>query len=297
MTMHHKVVADLMYLAKTQIDFLFWRQERHPEDEARFVPLVGRIVVTFWSTALDDGHMDELWEYTHEKYHQYRKQRRPECTFEMNKDFFERLLVKHHLKGPKASKSEKRVRMYKKIYEMKVSLRDIEPPISRVFAISGNMGLSTLHRVLQVVMGWQDSHLHQYHIDDTIYTGHMEFIDEFPENREYFDENDFRVRSLLKERGDQCVYEYDFGDYWLHDLEVLKTGPPEEGVRYPVCLAGEGACPPEDVGGTSGYAEFPEALAEPTHDDHERMLTWVGSRFDPEFFDIEAVNAKLRKLR
>ena len=85
-------------------------------------------------------------------------------------------------------------------------------------------------------------------------------------------------------------YEYDFGDDWQHELEVVKIGPPEPDQWYPTCLAGERACPPEDVGGVFGYAEFLEAIADPKHEEHDSCLTWIGGEFDPEAFDLKETN-------
>jgi hypothetical protein len=92
-------------------------------------------------------------------------------------------------------------------------------------------------------------------------------------------------------------YEYDFGDSWEHELLVEKILPPEPGVRYPLCLKGKGACPPEDVGGVWGYDSFLEAIADPKHPEHDDMLEWVGGEFDPEAFDLDEVNEALRYVR
>ena len=95
---------------------------------------------------------------------------------------------------------------------------------------------------------------------------------------------------------DRFVYEYDFGDSWEHQIVVEKVLAPEAGVRYPVCLAGKRACPPEDVGGIWGYAEFLEAMRDPEHTEHETMLTWIGCEFDPQAFDLEVINQRLRHI-
>jgi hypothetical protein len=92
------------------------------------------------------------------------------------------------------------------------------------------------------------------------------------------------------------VYEYDFGDSWEHVLLVEKVLPPEPGQRYPVCIKGRRACPPEDVGGIWGYAYFLEAIQNPDHPEREDYLEWIGGEFDPQAFDLEEVNAALGKL-
>ena len=91
--------------------------------------------------------------------------------------------------------------------------------------------------------------------------------------------------------------QYDFGDSWEHELLVEKLLPAEAGAGYPVCTAGRGACPPEDVGGVWGYADFLDAPADPPHDRHEELVEWIGGEFDPEAFDLGEINADLRGLR
>jgi hypothetical protein len=93
------------------------------------------------------------------------------------------------------------------------------------------------------------------------------------------------------------IYEYDFGDSWEHLIEVVKIGPSEEDVKYPVCLAGELACPPEDCGGLWGYYEKLEILKNPKHEEYEDILGWMGSGFKPERFNLEKINAQLATLR
>jgi hypothetical protein len=91
----------------------------------------------------------------------------------------------------------------------------------------------------------------------------------------------------------RIVYEYDFGDSWQHEIVLEKTLEPEPKVRYPRCVEGERACPPEDCGGVWGYAEFLEAIGDPEHESQEEMLEWIGGEFDPEKFSVDKVNKEL----
>jgi Plasmid pRiA4b ORF-3-like protein len=93
------------------------------------------------------------------------------------------------------------------------------------------------------------------------------------------------------------MYEYDFGDGWEHVIIVENILKPESGVHYPICIAGARACPPEDCGGTGGYAHFLEAITEPEHEEHDELLEWIGGEFDPEEFDVDFVNQKLKAIR
>jgi hypothetical protein len=118
---------------------------------------------------------------------------------------------------------------------------------------------------------------------------------EWPE-LEMQSERRVKLGQIVRAVKDRFVYEYDFGDSWEHVIVVEKVLPAEPDVRYPVCLAGKRACPPEDVGGVWGYGEFVEAVQQPRHPEHRTMLTWVGGAFDPEAFDLQAVNQALKYL-
>lgn len=179
------------------------------------------------------------------------------------------------------------------IYQIKVSLDDTHPPIWRRILVKENTTLLKLHDILQVVMGWEDYHLHMFTIEGSIYGD--------PADDEYgdlgtIDEAMFKLNQVIYREGQRLSYEYDFGDSWDHSLLVEKILPPQEGVRYPICLKGKRACPPEDVGGVWGYENFLEAIRNPDHDEHEEYLTWIGGEFDPEAFDLEEINTQLRRM-
>jgi Plasmid pRiA4b ORF-3-like protein len=116
---------------------------------------------------------------------------------------------------------------------------------------------------------------------------------------------DFDVRNEQRVKLSQVItgekfkflYTYDMGDSWEHEVLVEKVLPADSQVRYPVCLTGKRACPPENCGGVGGYALFLEAIQDPGHPDYEALLEWVGGEFDPEAFDVDAVNRMLRHVR
>lgn len=179
------------------------------------------------------------------------------------------------------------------IYQIKVTLEDTHPPIWRRILAPGNTTLLKLHDILQIVMGWDDYHLHMYTIEGLIYGD--------PEDDEYgylgtLDEANYKLNQVINREGQRFSYEYDFGDSWDHILLVEKILPPQEGVRYPICLKGKRACPPEDVGGVWGYENFLEAIRDPGHDEHETYLTRIGGKFDPDAFDLEEVNSRLQSM-
>jgi len=180
------------------------------------------------------------------------------------------------------------------IYQVKVTLRDSQPPIWRRIQVRREITLAKLHRVLQRVMGWEDAHLHRFVIQGEYY-GTPDPDEGGP--RKTRDERKYKLSELVSGEGGQLVYNYDFGDDWHHVLVVEKTLPPSEGIRYPVCLAGVRACPPEDVGGTPGYEDFLGALRDPKHSQHEEYREWIGGAFDPEAFDVNEINQRLSRLR
>ncbi len=179
------------------------------------------------------------------------------------------------------------------VYQLKVTLNDTRPPVWRRVLVPGDTTLRKLHDILQVVMGWTDSHLHQFVIGGAYY-GATEYDDEG--DLELLPEQRYRLSQVAPQPGARFVYEYDFGDGWDHTVLVEKNAPPEPGARYPRCVAGKRACPPEDVGGVWGYEEFLKAIRSPRHPEHDEYLTWVGGQFDPEAFDLDQVNAQLRGM-
>lgn len=173
------------------------------------------------------------------------------------------------------------------IYELKITLLDTSPPIWRRFAVPGGITLAALHDVIQIVMGWEDCHPHQF-TDENESQYRSDFLAE--DDPEVIDGARVRLCDVVEGKGSQLLYEYDFGDDWEHKLEVLSIGPPKPGVKYPTCLASELACPPEDCGGPYRYYNLLEIIADPEHEEHEDRLDWLGDDFDPEAFDIEKVN-------
>jgi len=175
------------------------------------------------------------------------------------------------------------------VYRLKVTLRGSRPAIWRRLEVGAGVSLFQLHDILQLVMGWTDSHLHQFRRGSTYYG--------LPDPEMGMDrENERRVHlsDVLRRPKDRMVYEYDFGDGWEHDI-VLEAISPAAGDKSPVrVLAGKGACPPEDVGGIGGYYRFLEAIQNPQHPEHAEMLEW-GGEFDPDAFEIDSLNQYFQK--
>jgi hypothetical protein len=176
---------------------------------------------------------------------------------------------------------------------LKITLDESRPAIWRRVAVSGAISFAELHAVIQLAMGWTNSHLHAFEVGDTRYGPRYPHDDD--DGTE--DERTARLDEVVApKKGARFTYWYDFGDDWLHDVAVKAVGVSLPEIEAPHCLEGLGACPPEDCGGTPGYANLLEVLADPRHQDHAEILEWVGGGFDPAEFDIDAVNEELARV-
>jgi hypothetical protein len=179
-------------------------------------------------------------------------------------------------------------------YDLKIMLLGIDPPIWRRIQVPSTIPLCCLHDAFQAVMGWTDSHLHQFEKggeywgvpDDDAIEGDIEVVDE----------GRVPVSKLLKTNGDSMVYVYDFGDDWRHEV-VLEKIVTSEAPTKPICLGGERRCPPEDVGGPHGYHEFLEVIFQPGHEEFDHFRGWAGEDFHAEQFDVKVVNEILDRMR
>jgi hypothetical protein len=181
------------------------------------------------------------------------------------------------------------------VYRLKVTLKGSKPPIWRRLEVPGNITLAKLHRILQVAMGWTDSHLHAFKIGETYFQPDPD-VDPLFSMIEEKNENKFKLEQVALREKMKFLYEYDFGDGWEHEILVEKILPMTEKNRYPVCIKGVKACPPEDIGGIWGYYDFLEVMQDPRHPNHEDIMEWVGDNFDPEWFDLDEINKQLRKI-
>jgi hypothetical protein len=171
------------------------------------------------------------------------------------------------------------------VYQLKVTLRGSKPPIWRRLQVNSDISLYKLHQILQVVMGWFDSHLHQFIV-------HGEYYGTSDPDFDFEVKNEIRVKlnQVISKVNEKFIYEYDFGDSWEHVILLEKILPLDKEVAYPICLAGKRACPPEDCGGIWGYYNLLEAIQDPKHPEHDEMLEWVEGNFDPEEFDLDVIN-------
>jgi hypothetical protein len=183
-----------------------------------------------------------------------------------------------------------------------ITIADIEPLIWRRIMLPRELNFAQLHEVIQAAFGWTDSHLHQFVVGGLV-VGALEFDEDQLGERKILEATEIALRDLdfYHFPHPRILYEYDFGDSWLHWIEFGPQMPSEDGIKYPICIDGARHCPPEDVGGPRGYEDFLKAWRDPTHPEHRAMKTWAGRSFDPEAFDIaktnKAIAAALRRCR
>ena len=175
-----------------------------------------------------------------------------------------------------------------------IKLVGTDPLVTRTFKVSSEITMYELHQTIQVVMGWKNYHLYQFEIGDTV----------IADNR-LWDEDDMGPITEVKEVsvgevftkvGTTAVYEYDFGDGWMHHLELVDRSIHPTQEVLPLVVSGENACPPEDCGGIHGYKELLEVLKNPKHPEYGETKVWVGSKFNPTKFSVDARNKELGKL-
>jgi hypothetical protein len=181
------------------------------------------------------------------------------------------------------------------VYQFRITLLDTRPPIWRRIQVK-DCTLDKLHEHIQTAVGWTNSHLHHFKVKDQLYGDPMLLQENF-EDLEYKDSTTTRISDIVPKTGRRFrfQYEYDFGDSWDHEVLFEGVVRADPKAKYPLCLEGERACPPEDCGGTWGYADFVEAIQNPDHERHEELLEWVGGSFDPEEFDPVKATKAMRK--
>ena len=203
-----------------------------------------------------------------------------------------------NLKLVKAEAGERKGRgkQARQAFVLKIALQHLKPPVWRRLKLAGDFTLAELHEALQVAMGWDNYHAHSFLIDSRFYAPADE---EGRTSDDEIDEAQVTLEELGFSEGAKFRYTYDFGDDWVHLVsveEVVSEEPsPEKDSPRVQCLAGKRACPPEDCGGAAGYEEILEALKAPHKKKYRERLDWLGD-YDPEAFDLEAVNARLQGL-
>ena len=180
------------------------------------------------------------------------------------------------------------------LYDIKITLEGTTPMVWRKIRVWADLSLEDFHKVIQLAMGWHNAHLHQFIKGESFYQPKDPEAGEFPPEPGVIDYETVRIMDLLKAEGDQVTYEYDFGDAWLHEVTLEKVIKTTEELEYPLCLDGAMACPPESCGGIFGYQQLVEVMKDPSHEEFDSYIIWLGRKFNPAEFDKEVVNVFLK---
>ena len=184
--------------------------------------------------------------------------------------------------------------MIEPVARIGIELRGIEPKLWRRVDVPLTSTLRVLHDIIQVTVGWTDSHLFEFVAGGRVYgEPHPDY--ELLE-RKVHDAAGIRLRTLIHRGTERLLYVYDFGDNWRHDIIIEEIGHGAADVDYPAFVAGERRCPPEDVGGVPGFMRFLEAALDPFHDEHEAVLAWYGKPFDLDDIDERYVRMALATI-
>jgi len=203
-----------------------------------------------------------------------------------------------------ASLPERNDPLAEAVYQMLFTIKGITPPVWRRVLIPRAITFHKLHRIIQAVYNWQDYHLYRFEFNDLVvcipdpdYTPEELYGGKVKE----INAKRVKIDKLLGKRH-KCVYVYDFGDNWEHEVVLEKVLPLKTAFLHPICVDGARYRPPEDVGGIEGYRDFLEIIKDAKHPEYDEYLTWAekdtgGRKFDPEYFYIPEVNRALEKIR
>jgi len=173
----------------------------------------------------------------------------------------------------------------KSIYQLKITLNGAKPPIFRIILVEDSRTFFELHHIIQIAMGWFNSHLYQFETGDYCISDPT-MID----YKDVLDSKEVKLNQIFTGEEKNLNYEYDFGDGWIHTIEHEKTIPVQLNESYPKCIVGKRNCPPEDCGGIWGYDHLLEVMGNKKHPEHKELKEWLGGDFDPEHFNIGKIN-------
>jgi hypothetical protein len=167
------------------------------------------------------------------------------------------------------------------VAHLKVTLEDVEPTVTRRLIVPLKLRMDRLHLTLQVVLGWTNSHLHEFRAGDVGWGIPDPDFGDGP-----LDASKATLFDVIGDTGVRTFdYLYDFGDGWEHTIRIERVGDADPEIIYPSLVDAVGRCPPEDIGGPPGYEEFLEAINDPEHERHDELSEWFGDEFDPNAID------------
>lgn len=180
------------------------------------------------------------------------------------------------------------------VLQLKITLAGTKPTIYRQVLVKKNTTFFELHHIIQISMGWENSHMFEFYFNNyriALPNDEIDFDDD-----KIIDAAAVELGSVIVDENEKFEYEYDFGDCWRHQIVVEKFLPLDKAISYPFCIKGENKCPPEDCGGVQGYYEMLKIISNKKDPEYKEMMTWLGNKSNPEFFDNKAVNKQLSEL-
>ncbi len=180
------------------------------------------------------------------------------------------------------------------VHRLKVSLTTVKPPVWRRIEVASDVTLSELSDLLEAAMGWLGGHLHSFDVDGVTYERPAPDEGLYPGAR---DESEHQLSDAFTEVGAKMRWDYDFGDGWRHTIELEAIEAVDPAIKYPRCTAGRRACPPDDCGGPSGFADLIDAIADPTHPRHGELTEWLPPGYDPAYFDPDEATDDMQAPR
>jgi len=189
----------------------------------------------------------------------------------------------------------KKTTIMDEIIQLKITLDGTNPPIWRRILVNKQTTFFELHHIIQIVMGWENCHLYEFNLKKKRIGETGIKFDGF-NSTSLLNANEVRLEDLITGTKDKFTYLYDFGDSWSHAIVVEKILPIENQVMYPKCIGGELNCPPEDCGGIYGFYDLLEIIGDKKHPERKEMIEWLGSKYDPKYFNEVEINKRFKKM-
>lgn len=179
---------------------------------------------------------------------------------------------------------------FNQVCQFKITLEGIRPTVWRRIQVPETYSFWDLHVAIQDVMGWKDYHLHEFKVPSPKNGEKVRIgIPEGDFDREVLPGWEQKITDYFTQENMLAWYVYDFGDNWEHKIELEKILPRDKNIRYPICIEGKRACPPEDCHGITGYYNLLKIIKDLGHEEYEETIKWLGGGFDPKHFDVEEI--------
>ncbi|MCY3733833.1 MAG: plasmid pRiA4b ORF-3 family protein [Chloroflexi bacterium] len=184
--------------------------------------------------------------------------------------------------------------MTEPVARVHIKLLSVRPMVWRRVDVPLSSTLAALHDVIQIAMGWTDSHLHEFKVGERVYGMPDPGYD--LDDRRVYKDSSIRLKTVIERGFRRFHYLYDLGDHWEHEITVEEVRDGEAGIEYPTFVEGARRCPPEDVGAARGFMSFLEAALDPAHEEHRSMIEWYGKPYDPADIDERLVRMGLQTI-